>query len=90
MNDTFNGSVNGIWHEITIPAAPNTVVMVSVRNTSSRRYGGVREVGSDLDRKTLITANSSFTLPVKVSSESKIEVYRQNNKVKFHVTAQLS
>ena len=90
LNNIFDGLINGTWHTINVPAEPNTVIMVSITNTSGKKFGGVREVGSNLDRKTKISSSSSFTLPVRVSSDSKIEVYRENKKIKFHITSQLS
>ena len=64
--------------------------MISIRNSSGKRYGGIRQTGSTLDRRFLVAANSDLSLVVKVDGDSKIEVFKQDNKISFNVTAQLS
>jgi len=87
----FDGTNNGIWHTVTINGvSPNSVVIVSIYNKKNTKYGGVREIGSTLDRKRKIKAQSSFSVPVKVDSNNQIEVYRQTADISYNITAQLS
>jgi hypothetical protein len=91
LNIEFGGNYNNIWHQIQVPnVEPNSVIMISIRNSSGKRYGGVRQTASNLDRKFMVAANSDLSLVVKTDSESKIEVFKQDNKISFNVTAQLS
>ena len=91
FNTEFDGNYNNVWHQIQVPnVEPNSVVMISIRNSSGKRYGGIRQTGSTLDRRFLVAANSDLSLVVKVDGDSKIEVFKQDNKISFNVTAQLS
>lgn len=85
----FNPSVINSWHSINLPVEPNSLVLVSMDSTSNRRVGGIREVGSTLDRTREINANSMFSMPVKADANSNIEVYADNNTVTFYLTARL-
>jgi len=86
----FDGEYNGVWHKVTLNVSPNSIVMVSVYCTKGTRKGGIREVGSTLDRTKQIKQNSAFSTPVRVDVNSQVEVYRQNDQITFSITAQLS
>jgi hypothetical protein len=90
MFNGFDGEYNGVWHKITLNVSPNSVVMVSVYCTKGTRKGGIREVGSTLDRTKQIKQNSAFSTPVRVDGNGQVEVYRQNEHITFSITAQLS
>jgi UDP-N-acetylglucosamine transferase subunit ALG13 len=90
LDEEIEGLYDGVWHEIATPAMPNTVIMVNIRNNNKNKSGGVRCVGSNLDRRREVKSKTSFAVAVKTSSESKIEIYRQDVDVTFHITAQLS
>ena len=85
----FNSSIVNSWHSVTLPVEPNSIVLVSMDSTSNRRTGGIRQVGSSLDRTREINANSMFSMPVKVDSSSNIEIYADNQSITFYLTARL-
>jgi hypothetical protein len=85
----FNPSIFNTWHSVTLPVEPNSIVLVSMDSTSNRRVGGVRQVGSSNDRTREISANSMFSMPVKVDGSSNIEIYANNQSITFYLTARL-
>lgn len=87
--DNFSPIVINTWHVITLSVEPNSIVLISIDSSANRRSGGVREVGSIIDRTRLIDANSMFSLPVKVDVNSQIEIYADNSAISFYLTAQI-
>ncbi len=85
----FTPSILNTWHSATLPVEPNSIVLVSMDSSSNRKTGGVRELGSNLDRIREIDSNSMFSMPVKTDENSEIEIYANNNSVKFYLTARL-
>ena len=87
--DSFKADFVNTWHPITLNVEPNSIVLISMDSDSNRKIAGVRQVGSTIDRTRTIDSNSMFSLPVKVDSNSQIEIYADNGSVNFYVTAQI-
>lgn len=87
--DSFSPSVISTWHTVTLNVEPNSIVLVSIDSNANRKVGGVREVGSNIDRTRTIDSNSMFSVPVKTDSNSQIEIYADNGSITFYLTAQI-
>jgi hypothetical protein len=87
--DSFSPSVINTWHTATLNVEPNSIVLVSIDSSANRKVGGVREVGSTIDRTRTIDSNSMFSVPVKTDSNSQIEIYADNGSITFYLTAQI-
>jgi hypothetical protein len=92
LDEEIDPEYVGVWHSVTLPnsIAPNSIIMVSCRSDKNNKFGGVREVGSSIDRRKKVDTDTSFSLLVKVNNENKIQVYGQTSDIHFYINAQIS
>ena len=85
----FSPSVLNTWHLYTLPVDPCSIVIITIDSTSRKRQGGVREVGSSLQRYKEVDQSTSFSMPVRADSNSQIEIYADSGTIVFYLTARL-
>lgn len=89
----FSSPINNAWNTVTLSGSgvsPNSIVFISVDQTGNQeKSGGFREVGSTNDRKKSIAKKSGFAMPVKLNSNSQIEVYAEASTITFYLTSKL-
>jgi hypothetical protein len=86
---TFNSVGSGAWETINVPGAgANKLVQILVTNTSgAARQGGVREVGSALNRLGA-TNSDSYVGTTRTDASGDIQVYAQvNTDIDFNLYA---
>jgi len=86
--------IDGIWNTVTLSgiSGPCLVeIFVTNENETIRKTGGIREIGSSLDRKRSIGKYEPLCFNVYANSSNQVEIYTQKkNTTDFYLIGEYS